>query len=171
MFETLEADIVVFQETKIQRKDLTDDMVLVPGWDCYWSLPRYKKGYSGVVIYTRQSVCAPIKAEEGITGILCPPNSSTSFFDLPEDQQIGGYPTEAQLAFSNLDAATVDSEGRCVCLEFPAFILIGVYCPAQRDESRDDFRLGFLNLLDSRVRNLVAAGKNVVPDRRPQYFT
>ena len=162
MFETLEADIVVFQETKIQRKDLTDDMVLVPGWDCYWSLPRYKKGYSGVVIYTRQSVCAPIKAEEGITGILCPPNSSTSFFDLPEDQQIGGYPTEAQLAFSNLDAATVDSEGRCVCLEFPAFILIGVYCPAQRDESRDDFRLGFLNLLDSRVRNLVAAGKNVV---------
>ena len=44
MFEILEADIVVFQETKIQRKDLRDDMVLVPGWDCYWSLPRHKKG-------------------------------------------------------------------------------------------------------------------------------
>lgn len=45
MFDILEADIVVFQETKIQRKDLTDDMVLVPGWDCYFSLPRHKKGY------------------------------------------------------------------------------------------------------------------------------
>ena len=44
MFDILEADIVVFQETKIQRKDLSDDMVLVPGWDCYWSLPRHKKG-------------------------------------------------------------------------------------------------------------------------------
>ncbi len=44
MFDILEADIVVFQETKIQRKDLTDDMVLVPGWDCYFSLPRHKKG-------------------------------------------------------------------------------------------------------------------------------
>lgn len=44
MFELLEADIVVFQETKIQRKDLKDDMVLVPGWDCYWSLPKHKKG-------------------------------------------------------------------------------------------------------------------------------
>ena len=44
MFEVLEADIVVFQETKIQRKDLSDDMVLVPGWDCYWSLPKHKKG-------------------------------------------------------------------------------------------------------------------------------
>lgn len=45
MFEILEADIVVFQETKIQRKDLRDDMVLVPGWDCYFSLPRVKKGW------------------------------------------------------------------------------------------------------------------------------
>src|SRR2546421_11785827 len=46
MFDILEADIVVFQETKIQRKDLRDDMVLVPGWDCYFSLPRHKKGMS-----------------------------------------------------------------------------------------------------------------------------
>lgn len=44
MFDILEADIVVFQETKIQRKDLRDDMVLVPGWDNYWSLPKHKKG-------------------------------------------------------------------------------------------------------------------------------
>lgn len=44
MFGILEADIVVMQETKIQRKDLRDDMVLVPGWDVYFSLPRHKKG-------------------------------------------------------------------------------------------------------------------------------
>lgn len=44
MFDILEADIVVLQETKIQRKDLVDDMVLVPGWDCYFSLPLHKKG-------------------------------------------------------------------------------------------------------------------------------
>lgn len=44
MFDTLEADIVVMQETKIQRKDLQDDMVLVPGWDVFFSLPKYKKG-------------------------------------------------------------------------------------------------------------------------------
>ena len=44
MFDTLEADVVVLQETKIQRKDLSDDMVLVPGWDCHFSLPRHEKG-------------------------------------------------------------------------------------------------------------------------------
>lgn len=161
MFDILEADIVVMQEAKIQRKDLRDDMVLVPGWDVFFNLPKHKKGYSGVAIYTRNSVCAPIRAEEGITGILTPPNSTTSFFDLPKDQQIGGYPSLRQLSDCPLDAATLDSEGRCVILEFPAFVLIGTYCPANRDETRDEFRIGFLNALDARVRNLVAAGKRV----------
>ncbi|RDW86145.1 DNA-(apurinic or apyrimidinic site) lyase APN2 [Aspergillus mulundensis] len=177
MFDILEADIVVFQETKIQRKDLRDDMVLVPGWDCYFSLPRVKKGrahriaallganhssgYSGVAIYTRNATCAPIRAEEGLTGTLCPPNSSVPFRDLPEDQQIGGYPTIEQLSQLELDAETLDSEGRCVILEFPAFVLIGLYCPANRDESRDAFRQNFLDLMDTRVRNLDALGKRV----------
>ncbi|KAL8661365.1 MAG: hypothetical protein Q9202_005667 [Teloschistes flavicans] len=123
MFDILEADIAVFQEIKIQRKDLVDDMVLVPGWDCYWSLPKHKKA-------------------------------------LP-DQRIGGYPTKSQLEASVVDATTLDSEGRCVILEFPAFVLLGVYSPANRDETRDDFRREFLNLLDARVRNLVAMGKRV----------
>ncbi|KAK1995331.1 endonuclease/Exonuclease/phosphatase [Colletotrichum falcatum] len=161
MFEILEADIVVMQETKIQRKDLHDDMVLVPGWDVVFSLPKHKKGYSGVAIYTRNATCCPIRAEEGITGILPAPNSSTSFRDLPEAQQIGGYPRPDQLS-GDVDEATLDSEGRCVVLEFPAFVLIGTYSPATRDSSRDDFRLGYLNALDARVRNLVAAGKQVI---------
>lgn len=46
-------------------------------------------------------------------------------------------------------------------LEFPAFVLIGTYCPANSSDARDDFRIGFLNALDARVRNLVAAGKRV----------
>lgn len=114
-----------------------------------------------MVIYTRQSVCAPVRAEEGITGILCPPNSCTSFSSLTKDRQIGGYPTPAQLASSAVDATTLDSEGRCVLLEFPAFVLIGIYSPATRDETRDNFRYGFLNMLDARVRNLIAIGKRV----------
>ena len=134
-------------------------------YDCYLSkmglVLMVSQGYSGVVIYTRQSVCAPIRAEEGITGILCPPNSSTSFAEGPGDQQIGGYPNRSQLEASAIDATTLDSEGRCVILEFPAFVLFGVYSPANRDETRDDFRLGFLDILDARVRNLVAMGKRV----------
>lgn len=114
------------------------------------------------MIYTRNSVCSPIRAEEGIAGVLCPPNSQTSFRDLPEDQHIGGYPSAQQLSRSEVDAVTLDSEGRCVILEFPAFVLFGVYSPANSSGTRDDFRLGFLELLDARIRNLVKAGKRVV---------
>ncbi|KAL9488311.1 hypothetical protein ACSS6W_000588 [Trichoderma asperelloides] len=161
MFDILEADIVVMQETKIQRKDLTDDMVLVPGWDVYFSLPKHKKGYSGVAIYTRNATCAPIRAEEGILGVLCPPRSSTQFRNLPKDQQIGGYPRPEQLS-GNIDELLLDSEGRCVIIEFPAFVLLGVYSPANRDESRVEFRMEFLQALDARVRNLISEGKQVV---------
>lgn len=115
------------------------------------------------MIYTRSSKCAAIRAEEGITGTLCPPNSSTQFRHLPASEQIGGYPTIEQMEeLSEVDPVTLDSEGRCLILEFPAFVLIAVYCPANRDESRDGFRLGFLNILDARVRNLIKMGKRVV---------
>lgn len=162
MFDILEADIICFQETKIQRKDLKDDMVLVPGFDCYWSLPRHKKGYSGVVIYTRNARCAPIRAEEGIAGGLCPPNSTIPFREMPEEEQIGGYPSIEQLSDIDFDAATLDAEGRCVILEFPAFVLIGTYCPAERDDTRTHFRTAFLRVLDARIRNLIKLGKRVV---------
>ncbi len=52
---------------------------------------------------------------------------------MPEEEQIGGYPTGEQLRQSEVDPTTLDSEGRCVILEFPAFVLIGTYCPACRD--------------------------------------
>lgn len=52
MFDILEADIVVMQELKIQRKDLRDDMVLIDGWDCYFSLPKQKKGEHQFSIYS-----------------------------------------------------------------------------------------------------------------------
>lgn len=94
-------------------------------------------------------------------GVLCPPKSSVRYRDLPSSQNIGGYPKPGQLS-GFVDEVTLDSEGRCVVLEFPAFVLLGVYSPANRDESRDDFRIGFLEALDARVRNLVAEGKQVV---------
>lgn len=93
---------------------------------------------------------------------MTPPNSATSFRDLPDEDQIGGYPNAEQLSQSDFDPATLDSEGRCVILEFPAFVLIGTYCPAERDETRTHFRTGFLQVLDSRIRNLVALGKRVI---------
>ncbi|KAF2150470.1 DNase I-like protein [Myriangium duriaei CBS 260.36] len=162
MFDILQSDIIVMQELKIQRKDLRDDMVLLDGWDCYFSLPKHKKGYSGVGIYTRNETCSPIKAEEGLLGVLKPPGSTLMYRELPEDQAIGGYPTEVQIADLDVNPIELDSEGRCVCLEFPAFVLFGVYSPANSTGLRDDFRYGFLCALDCRIRNLARTGKRII---------
>lgn len=161
MFDILGSDIVVMQELKIQRKDLRDDMVMLDGWDCYFSLPKHKKGYSGVGIYTRNATCAPIRAEEGLLGVL-PSPSGTPYRELPESQSIGGYPSEFQVAELGVDPAALDAEGRCLILEFPAFVLLGVYSPANSNGLRDDFRYGFVCALDCRIRNLTRLGKRVV---------
>ena len=119
-------------------------------------------GYSGVGIYTRQSACAPVKAEEGLLGILTPSGSSTSYRDLPDKESIGGYLTPTQVADLGVDPVYLDSEGRCLVLEFPAFVLFGVYSPANSNGQRDDFRFGFLAALETRIRNLVKKGKRVI---------
>ncbi|KAG9230092.1 DNA lyase-like protein [Amylocarpus encephaloides] len=123
--EDLEADIVVMQETKIRQRDLKDEMVLIPGWDVFFSFPTFNN------------------TEEGVTGILMAPKSKVRFRNLPEDQRIGGYLSRSQL-------------------NFPAVVVIGVHCPTQLNESRDDFRIAFLMAVDTRVRNLMALGKRVL---------
>ncbi len=52
-FRKLDADIVALQETKLQATQLTDEMQRIDGYESYWSHAVAKKGYSGVVTYTR----------------------------------------------------------------------------------------------------------------------
>jgi AP endonuclease-2 len=119
-------------------------------------------GYSGVGIYTRQSKCAPIRAEEGLLGVLCRPGSDIPYRDFPEDSCIGGYPSDLQIAEFGVDPASLDAEGRCVVLEFPAFVLFGIYSPANSNGERDDYRHAFVQAMDTRVRNLEKMGKRVI---------
>jgi len=48
LLEQFDADIVCFQEHKLQRKDITFEMANIPGFDGYYSFSKVKKGYSGV---------------------------------------------------------------------------------------------------------------------------
>lgn len=158
MFDTLEADIICFQELKLQRKDLDDSMVLVPGFTSFFTFPRYKKGYSGVAVYCRNAKVNPVRAEEGITGHLeSAVKPGTAWKDLPEDQKIGGYPD-----IGKDDALALDSEGRALVVDFGGFVLIGTYCPAATDPARDEYRESFVRTVFERVRNLMEMGREVV---------
>jgi len=48
LLERLNADIICFQEHKLQLKEITSQMANVPGFDGYFSFSKAKKGYSGV---------------------------------------------------------------------------------------------------------------------------
>lgn len=100
--------------------------------------------------------------EEGVTGVLKIPGTQTRYVDAASEKQIGGYPTDRQLRRAAVGRDVIDSEGRCLILEFPLFVLINVYCPARRNHERTGYRNTFLLALDVRIRNLAAAGKNVV---------
>jgi exonuclease III len=82
--------------------DLLDEQTaLVEGYNSYFSYSRGKAGYSGVAIYCKD--CAtPVKAEEGLTGLLTP--------DI--DDSIGCYGD--QTVFSEDELQALDNEGRCV---------------------------------------------------------
>ncbi|MBU1679390.1 MAG: exodeoxyribonuclease III [Bacteroidetes bacterium] len=55
-------DILCIQETKAWAEQLDDEVLNIPGYKSYFS-EAYKKGYSGVAVYSRQE---PISVKKGI---------------------------------------------------------------------------------------------------------
>ena len=47
-------DILCLQETKAHVEQLGDDLLNIPGYLSIFDSPKYKKGYSGVAIYTKK---------------------------------------------------------------------------------------------------------------------
>lgn len=61
--QTLDADLLVLQETKLQDEQLTDAMRNIDGYASYFDFASTKKGYSGVAGYAR---VAPKKVSGGM---------------------------------------------------------------------------------------------------------
>ncbi|KAG9300268.1 hypothetical protein G9A89_011341 [Geosiphon pyriformis] len=151
ILESLEADIICFQETKTTIERLDSDIALIPGYDAYFSMTKNNTAYSGVVTYVKNATFTPSKSEEGISGIL-----NTKNFD--KDDQIGYYPT----GYSTNELLEIDSEGRTVILDFGAFVLFNVYCPHESNPERLPFKMKFYKILKERVEALIKAGRRVI---------
>ena len=71
LFERWDADVVCFQETRINADTLPREAQHVPGYQSFWSFCGTKKGYSGVATYCREStgvVAAHTHVEEDREG-------------------------------------------------------------------------------------------------------
>ena len=63
LFEKEQPDILALQETKCDPSQLPVDAVNVAGYHSYFAVSTYKKGYSGVAVYTKEE---PLKVEYGL---------------------------------------------------------------------------------------------------------
>ncbi|CAE6401500.1 unnamed protein product [Rhizoctonia solani] len=166
MLKELGADIICFQEMKISRQLLTKTLAVPENYDAVMSFPRNKNGYSGVAVYTNNSKVVPLKAEEGLVGGY----QQTSRVTLDAKERISEtYPESSVLELMAeeeggvpTDLDSLDSEGRCLVVDFGLFVLINVYCPNLTSEERMAFKYNFHKVLQDRVRILIQEGREVI---------
>lgn len=122
-----------------------------------------RQGYSGVATFTRIGSACPVAAEEGVTGtwavqsVASPSSSSTT----PPPSSPIGHNSALLSYMSAAELRDLDNEGRCVITDHGAFLLFNVYVP-NAGESRNDFKIRFLELLSMRIRQCQAEGREVV---------
>ncbi|KAK6308213.1 hypothetical protein J4Q44_G00214840 [Coregonus suidteri] len=97
--DSLDADIICVQETKVTRDLLDERTAIVEGYNSYFSFSRGRSGYSGVATYCKDSA-TPFAAEEGLTGLLTTNHEGT----------IGCYGDPRE--FSSEELQLLDNEGR-----------------------------------------------------------
>lgn len=173
LFGALHSDVVSFQELKTDTSSI-QRWGLVDGFYSFISIPKSKRGYSGVGCWIKQypeghpnhNAMIVTRAEEGITGLLSiKVNKKKLVFKEEASVGIGGYENLEQLYGTNEEGLLLDSEGRCVMVELACnIVVISVYCPANSNgsDSGEQFRMKYLKVLFKRIENLHKLGKNVV---------
>lgn len=174
VFSCLQADIISLQELKVSNNDLSSSIELgnLSNYKSFITLPKSKKGYSGVGLFVRipdqseseaiQSNLLVLKAEEGLTGELASAlDSRKKYMQLDSEVAIGGYVDDIDPEL----ALRLDNEGRCIVIELANnLVVFSVYCPANSmgtDEGAH-FKIKFMEVLIKRCQNLTKLGKEVL---------
>lgn len=169
---SLEADIICLQETKLSRQELSADMTSAEGYEAFFSCThasfKRRSGYSGVATFCKVNaafssteVALPLAVEEGFTGLLkCPRVGETkatvsSISDYGEVQTLG--------CLTRQELLKLDSEGRCLITDHGHFVLFNIYGPCVQpgDSERFQFKLNFFKLLQRRWEALLGQGRRV----------
>ncbi|KAG6860520.1 hypothetical protein C0995_010300 [Termitomyces sp. Mi166 len=163
ILDALDADVLCFQEVKSSRAGLSKGVAVPPPYHAFFSFPIKKTGYSGVSTYVRTTFVTPLKAEEGLCGIIQPKPPLTSKERVSTAE---GYPQRVlEGNHDSIDYKDLDSEGRAVVLDFGLFVLINVYCPNDGNgtDERNKYKADFHTVLEARVKGLVEVeGKEVI---------
>ncbi|GAA5877263.1 hypothetical protein JCM16303_006220 [Sporobolomyces ruberrimus] len=156
IIEDLGGDITCIQETKITRAQMDAGMANMNNYDSFFSFYRKMvRGIHGTAIFTKRDVVIPVKAEEGIGSALLPASMTAS-------DRVGGYPLSSDVDLDYTKMKELDAEGRTTVIDTGMFVLINLYCPNETNDQRLVFKNEFNAMVDRRVRNLIAKGREVI---------
>ncbi|XP_078520665.1 DNA-(apurinic or apyrimidinic site) endonuclease 2 [Lissotriton helveticus] len=159
VLDSLDADIICLQETKVTRDLLEEPTAVVEGYNSYFSFSRGRSGYSGVATFCRDSA-TPLAAEEGLSGMLTNHTGAVGCYGATED-------------FSEEELQSLDNEGRAVLTRHrimtrdereETLTVINVYCPRADPEKpeRKAYKLRFYRLLQARAEAILHSGGHVI---------
>ncbi|KAM5145407.1 DNA-(apurinic or apyrimidinic site) endonuclease 2 [Mantella aurantiaca] len=157
--DSLDADIICLQETKVTRDLLDEPTAIIEGYNSYFSFSRVRSGYSGVATFCKNSAI-PLAAEEGISGQITNHKGSIGCYGQTEE-------------FSEEELISLDQEGRTVITQHriltsdnkeKTVTVINVYCPRADPEKpeRKTYKLRFYRLLQIRAEAITRNGGHVI---------
>ncbi|MEE6517165.1 hypothetical protein FKM82_027181 [Ascaphus truei] len=159
ILDSLDADIICLQETKVTRDLLDEPTAIVEGYNSYFCFSRARSGYSGVATFCK-SRTTPWAAEEGLSGLLTNHRGSVGCYGNTE-------------GFVDEELQSLDQEGRAVLTQHhiltsedreETLTVINVYCPRADPEKpeRKSYKLRFYRLLQIRAEAILQAGGHVI---------
>ncbi|KAG8554509.1 hypothetical protein GDO81_003813 [Engystomops pustulosus] len=152
ILDSLDADIICLQETKVTRDLLEEPVAIVEGYNSYFSFSRVRSGYSGVATFCKNRTI-PLAAEEGLSGLLTTQKGTIGCYGNTEE-------------FCEEEILSLDQEGRAVITQHKilttdgkeeTLTVINVYCPRADPEKpeRKTYKLRFYRLLQIRAEAIL----------------
>ncbi len=150
LFHHWDADIVCFQEIRIDKQSISKINISVPGYDSFWSFCETKKGYSGVVTYARKGLT--ISHDEGF------------ILDKSENVKVVAQPKVSEVNSRLADkSATKELEGRIIKTNHGKFHLFNVYFPnGGLQKQRLEYKLEFYKNFEKMCQEYINNNKNVI---------
>jgi exodeoxyribonuclease-3 len=154
------ADIVCLQETKAHPEQLAEEIRNPTGYKSYFDHSKEKKGYSGVVIYTKKEI--DMMVDEFYIKPATLPESKTEVAKGVKANAKAGE-KKAKGIEDLRKGGLIDIEGRFIQTDFPSFTLINCYFPnGGGAPERLEYKLRFFDSFISYVKKLMASGREVV---------
>jgi len=165
IFKVFDSDIVCFQETKINKIDLSSELAFVDGFNSYFNFPSHKSGYSGVATFCK-NLFIPYSVEYDLSA------AENNLNDVGIEKQV-----DLENRLSTVRRKELNSEGRCIITHHHItncckhlneqsckLSVINVYCPMANldNEERMLFKLDFYKLLELKAKSLLSNGNHVI---------